>query len=130
MIFSLNILGAPFSQQSANSAYQFAEAALSKGHSVYRVFFYHDAVHLGSTLAAVPQDEVNIGERWLDLAERHNIDLVVCVAASLRRGVLNSTEAKRYEKPASNLADPVALSGLGQLIEAGLMSDRLITFGA
>jgi tRNA 2-thiouridine synthesizing protein D len=48
----------------------------------------------------------------------------------LRRGIINATEAERYEKQGHNLTDEFVLSGLGQLVEAGLESDRLITFGA
>ena len=55
--------------------------------------------------------------------------MVVCIAAALKRGILNQEEAERYEKPAHNLRDGFAISGLGQLVDAALMSDRLITFG-
>ncbi|MCK5275745.1 MAG: DsrE family protein, partial [Alphaproteobacteria bacterium] len=52
------------------------------------------------------------------LAEEHNLDLVVCVAAALRRGIKDDI-----------LAPGFRISGLGQLIEAGIVSDRLVTFG-
>jgi tRNA 2-thiouridine synthesizing protein D len=48
----------------------------------------------------------------------------------LRRGILNDSEAQRFEKTASNLAPGFNISGLGQLIEASLVSDRVISFGA
>jgi tRNA 2-thiouridine synthesizing protein D len=130
MIFSINILGAPFSRQSTHSAYQFAEAALAQGHSIYRVFFYSDAAHVASDYASPPQDEINIGKKWQALAQNNQIDLVVCVAAGIRRGILNATEAKRYGKAGHNLLDGYDLSGLGQLIDAAIESDRLVTFGS
>ena len=130
MIFSLNVFGAPFSQQSSHSAYHFSQAAIQKGHQVHRVFFYHDGVHSGSALATPPQDEVNITEQWQQLAKAHHIDLVICVAAGIRRGVINATEAKRYDKQGNNLAEGFELSGLGQLVDAGITADRMITFGA
>jgi tRNA 2-thiouridine synthesizing protein D len=128
MIYSLAIYASP-SAQSTDSAYQFALSLLQQGHSVYRVFFYHDAVHISSALAAPPQDETNITLRWQQLAEEHKLDLVVCIAAGLRRGILDQKEADRYSKPAHNLADNFELSGLGQLVDATVQSDRLITFG-
>ena len=33
------------------------------------------------------------------------------------------------KKDANNIADQFRISGLGQLIEAGIQSDRMITFG-
>ena len=63
------------------------------------------------------------------LAEENKLDLVVCVAAAQRRGIVDEGEAKRNGKDATNLAPGFRISGLGQLIEAGIQSDRLVTFG-
>lgn len=130
MIYSLAVYGSPFSHQSADTAYQFAVAALEQGHSILRIFFYQDGVHNATRLAVPPQDETNIPQRWTILAADHQIDMVVCVAAALRRGILDRNEARRYEKDSDNLAENFNIAGLGQLIDAGLNSDRLITFGA
>jgi Uncharacterized conserved protein involved in intracellular sulfur reduction len=54
---------------------------------------------------------------------------VVCIAAALRRGVLDDAEASRYQRPAVNLPKPWELSGLGQLHEAAQTADRLVCFG-
>ncbi len=129
MIFSLSVSEAPYSHQAASTAYHFAQAALDKGHQIYRVFFTHNGVHNGSDLACPPETEVNIPAKWRELAEQHDIDLVVCVAAALRRGILDAGEAKRHGKGKGNLAMGYSISGLGQLIEAGIESDRLISFG-
>src|SRR5690606_2422842 len=111
-------------------AYRFAQAVLAEGHSLYRIFFYQDGVHNATELSTPPQDEINVPARWLALADNHQIDLVVCIAAALRRGVLDKTEADRYEKPAANVAQGFTIGGLGQLLDAAVVSDRLITFGA
>lgn len=129
MIFSLAVYSAPYSSQASYSAYQFAVAALNQGHSVHRVFFYQDGVHNATNLAAPPQDEFNLQQAWQRLAKDHNLDFVVCIAAALRRGVLDEAEAKRYDKPSHNLANEFTISGLGQLVEAAVISDRLINFG-
>ena len=130
MIYSLAVYGPPYTYQASDTAFHFAEALLAKGHELHRVFFYHDGVYNGTRLSVPPQDEINIPTRWSELAGKHEVDLVICVASALRRGVLNATEAERYELDSDNMGTAFNLSGLGQLIDAGIHSDRLITFGA
>jgi tRNA 2-thiouridine synthesizing protein D len=130
MKFSLAIYAAPYSSQASATALKFTQTLLADGHEVYRVFFYGDGVHNGSKLTSPPQDEVNLYLDWQVLAEQHSLDLVVCIAAALRRGILDQSEAKRYEKEFDNLGAPFELSGLGQLVDACVNSDRVITFGA
>ena len=55
--------------------------------------------------------------------------VVLCVAAAQRRGMVDPDEMKRKNKDADNIAEKFRISGLGQLIEAGIQAERLITFG-
>ncbi len=126
---SIAVYGAPFSSQASYSAYRFTCAALAKGHQVARVFFYQDGVHNATLLATPPQDEFDLCNAWRELKQQHQLDLVVCVAAALRRGVLNESEAKRHDKAGWNLPPEFELSGLGQMVEAAALSDRFLTFG-
>lgn len=119
----------PYQHQSSDSAYHFTKAALEGGHEILRVFFYHDGVNNGTRYAVPPQDDRNITERWSALAKEHELDLVLCIAAAQRRGILDADEAKRHGKSGDNIADGFRISGLGQLIEAGIQSDRLVIFG-
>ena len=119
----------PYQHQSADSAYQFTRAALDKGHEITRVFFYHDGVNNGTRYTTPPQDDINIVKAWSELAEKHNMDLVVCVAAAQRRGIVDEGEQERNGKDGNNIAAGFRISGLGQLIEAGIQSDRLVVFG-
>nr|MBS0019942.1 sulfurtransferase complex subunit TusD [Gammaproteobacteria bacterium] len=129
MKFSVLVNEGPYQHEASDSAYHFTKAALEKGHEIFRVFFYHDGVNNGTRLATPPQDDRNITQRWSALAEQHNLDLVVCVAAAQRRGIIDADEMKRHGKDANNIAPGFRISGLGQLIEAGIQADRLITFG-
>ena len=129
MKFSVLVNEGPYQHEAADSAYHFTKAALEKGHKIFRVFFYHDGVNNGTRLATPPQDDRNITQRWSALAEQYNLDLVVCVAAAQRRGIVDADEMKRHGKDANNIAPGFRISGLGQLIEAGIQADRLITFG-
>ena len=118
MKFGLLVSEGPYTHQAADTAYQFAKAALANGHRVLRVFFYHDGVHNSTRLTNPPQDDRHIVNRWSTLAEEYRIDLVVCIAAALRRGICEE-----------NLAKGFRISGLGQLVEAGIQADRLVVFG-
>ena len=129
MKLSIVLNEGPYQHQAADTAYHFIRAAIAKGHEIFRVFFYHDGVYNGSRLTTPPQDDRNIVERWSALAEEHNLDLVVCVAAAQRRGIVDESEQKRQGKDANNIAPGFRISGLGQLIEAGIESDRLVVFG-
>lgn len=129
MLYTLIVHGAPHSDQSAQTALRFAQAALASGHQIHRVFFSGDGVHNGSALATPQQDECHVIQDWQALAKQHDLDLVVCIAAALRRGIMDEAEAKRHDKQQANLADGFVLSGLGQLIDSTLNSDRVITFG-
>ena len=129
MNFALLILGPPYSTQASASALRFARAVLAGGHGIYRLFFYHDGVHNASALVSTTQDENNLPQQWSELIDQHQIDSVVCIAAATRRGVLNEQEAQRLGKAGSNLSAGHEVSGLGQLVDASLNADQVITFG-
>ncbi|MCY4149745.1 MAG: sulfurtransferase complex subunit TusD [Gammaproteobacteria bacterium] len=129
MKFAVLVNEGPYTHQASDSAFHFTKAAIEQGHRVIRVFFYHDGVNNGTRLTTPPQDDRHIANRWGELAQEHDLDLVVCVAAAQRRGVVDEDEQKRNSKDANNIADGFRISGLGQLIEAGIQADRLVTFG-
>ena len=122
-------LFAPAHAPSSRRALRFAQAALDGGHEIVRLFFYQDGVHSASGNVVSPQDELDLPREWREFVQQHQLDAVVCIAAALRRGVLNAEEAQRYGKSAANLEAPWELSGLGQLHEAAQLADRLISFG-
>ncbi len=100
MKFAIIVNEGPYTHQSSDTAYQFAKATLAKGHEIVRVFFYHDGVNNGTKLAVPPQDDRHIPNNWAQLG-----------------------------KDTDNVIDGFRISGLGQLIEAGIQADRTITFG-
>ena len=108
----------PFTHQASDSAYRFAEAALAKGHQIARVFFYNDGVYNANKLSEPQTDDRNLVVLWSELGKANDIDLVVCIAAALRRGIKDEV-----------LQDGFRISGLGQLVEAGIENDRLVVFG-
>jgi tRNA 2-thiouridine synthesizing protein D len=127
--FALLVLGAPISTQSVTTAYEFARAATGAGHRVLRVFFYHDGIYCGNDWQIPAGGDDAVPERWSELAERCQIDLVICVASAMKRGVLDTETALRHDKAAGNIAAGFELSGLGQWIEACVLADRVVSFG-
>lgn len=118
MKFGVLVSEGPYTHQATDSAYQFCVAAIKKGHAIQRVFFYHDGVNNATKLTEPPQDDRHIVNRWSALHAEHKVDLVVCVAAALRRGIKDEI-----------LAPGFRISGLGQLVDSGVKADRLVTFG-
>ncbi len=128
MNYCLHVTSAPYSSQGPTSALSFAEAAIERGHTVNRVFFSGEGVLVGNTLATPAQDELCLAPAWQSFAEENQCELILCVASALKHGVINEDEAKRYEKPSSNLHRGFEISGLGQLVEAYLVADRVLRF--
>ncbi len=114
---------------SSRRALLFAQAALAGGHEIVRLFFYQDGVYNASNSLVTPQDEPDLARQWRDFVSANQLDAVVCIAAALRRGVLDNAEAQRYQRSAINVDAPWELSGLGQLHDAVQDADRLICFG-
>ena len=128
MKFAIALFSPPHAP-SSRRALRFAEAVLAGGHEIVRLFLYQDAVQHASTAQVVPQDETDGARQWQTFISDNQLDAVVCIAAALRRGVLNNEEAARYGKPATIQSQTWTLSGLGQLHEANQLADRLICFG-
>lgn len=129
MKLSVLIYSAPYSSQAAYTAYRFTASALAAGHEIYRLFFYYDGVHNSNMLSTPPQDEFDIVSAWRTLITEHQLDAISCVSSALKRGVIDANEAARYERDAASIAAEFTLSGLGQLVDASIMSDRVMSFG-
>ncbi|MCP5150942.1 MAG: sulfurtransferase complex subunit TusD [Ectothiorhodospiraceae bacterium] len=123
------VLSGPYQHQSADTALRFVRAALARGHRVSRVFFYADGVHVANRLAVVPADDRDLQRAWSTLASEHGVDLAVCVAAALRRGVIDAAEAARHGRDADNLAPGFRITGLGALAEMVRDADRVVVLG-
>ena len=124
MKFAIQVNGSPYGSQSATTAYQFIKAAIEQGHSVIRVFFYHDGIYNGLSTMIPPSDERHPGNCWTELARQHGIDLVVCISAAQRRGLVEMSE----DEPAPLLAQGFRIAGLGLWVEACLCADRYLQF--
>jgi tRNA 2-thiouridine synthesizing protein D len=127
--YSLLVLSAPDSGSGNLAAARFAEAVIAGGHQLYRVFFLDRGAATGLASAVLPQDEQNVAGLWSGLANDHGTELILCIASALKQGVLDETEATRYEQAAATILPGFEIGGLGLLVEAMADSDRLLTFG-
>lgn len=130
MKISITVHGSPSAGSAAHSALRFTEAALAAGHTITRVFFYQEGIQSARASPVLPQDELDLLPRWVAVKAQHNLELTVCIAAALRRGLLNDEEAQRYERSAADIHPDFEIVGLGQLVSAFIDSDRSITFAA
>lgn len=110
MRYSLLINAGP-NTRASQSALHCARAILSRGHSLFRVFFYRDGV-------AHATGKDRLSHDWQSLILEQHIDAVVCVGAMQRRDI-----------ETTQILDGFDVSGLGQLAEAMIESDRVLQFG-
>ena len=88
------------------------------------MFFYHDGVNNGTRLTTPPQDDRNIVNRWSELAKEHDLDMVVCVAAAQRRGIVDDGDSG-----AMAIVDEGPMTALEMLEQTeGPLSNRTIYF--
>ncbi|XTZ38772.1 sulfurtransferase complex subunit TusD [Salmonella enterica] len=128
MRYALMVTGPAYGTQQASSAYQFALALLEAGHTLESVFFYREGVSNANALTAPASDEFDLVRAWVRLHKEKQVALHICVAAALRRGVIDQSEAARLALAGANLQAGFSLTGLGALAEATLSCDRVVQF--
>lgn len=128
MKFTIQINSSPQASNSGLSAFRFIETALRMNHEVVRVFFYKEGIYHAFRHATPPDDEWQMTACWSELADHYDLDLVVCISAAQRRGLLCEDEAKRQGKQDNDVAPGFRIGGLGQWVEATLIADRFIEF--
>ncbi|MEP3349961.1 MAG: sulfurtransferase complex subunit TusD [Marinomonas sp.] len=129
MQYALLITGSPYQTKACHTALRFIKAALAKyPNCIKGVFFYEDAVLLGNQLSQPPRDEINLLQAWQDIATQHDVPLYLCIAAAVRRGIINESESQRYELTQHSLAEHFQLEGLGTLVDLMNTTDKVIQF--
>lgn len=126
--YCLLVTGPAYGTQQASSALQFAQALLAEGHELKSVFFYREGVLNANQLTSPANDEFDLVRGWQQLSDVHQVALNVCVAAALRRGVVDAQQAAQLNLVGANLQPSFILSGLGELAQSVLTCDRVIQF--
>lgn len=123
--YTLILNHSPIQYESNLTAQTFVKELIASGEIIDRVFFYQDAVYVGLKSQIPGQGLEASYKGWLDLQIMQEFPLQLCIANSLRRGILDKAEAARYSQSA-NMIDGFELSGLGEIAEACQSSDRII----
>lgn len=126
--YVLVVTGPIYGKQSSLSAYRFAKALMEKNHRLERVFFYQEGVSNASSLTLPASDEFDLAAAWKKLSQERGIALEICVAAALRRGLVNAAEAKQHGLLGFNMSGNFDLVGLGGLSESLINADRIVQF--
>ena len=121
------VINSDSTSQGAYSAYEFACELLKQQHTIAQVFFYQ-GIGVTNGLVSPASDEIHVTHLWQTLSAAHDIPLISCISASLRRGVVDEMVAKEQHLPNYNLATGFTLGGLGEFVTASAQCDRLVQF--
>ena len=122
------IVNSAINSQGAYSAWQFANELIKQQHNINQIFFYQQGISNTNALMSPASDEVNVVSLWQAFSRDTKVPLISCVAASLRRGVVDQSLAKEQHLPNHNLASGFRLGGLGEFVTASAMADILVQF--
>lgn len=126
--YTLLLTQAPLSNSSHYLALDFARAAIAAGHHIKNIFFYQEAAYVALNGQTPIQGQTPLANEWLVLASAHNIELQVCIANAIRRGLVDVNEQQRYQLPAITLATGFQLHGLGEIASSYQEVDHVIQF--
>jgi tRNA 2-thiouridine synthesizing protein D len=126
--YSILITSSPFQGDTALRALAFVQGAIDNGDIVNNVFFYSDGVHHCNSLMLKTGDELFAYDGWKALAADHNVKLMVCITAAVKRGIVSEMEAKENGIAQANLTAPFEQAGLGEFFAALHNCNRLVQF--
>ncbi|GFD70453.1 sulfurtransferase TusD [Alteromonas sp. KUL156] len=126
--YSILITSSPFDGDAALRALGFIQGVIDNGDVVNNVFFYSEGVHHTNSLMLNTGDELFVLDDWKALADAHNIKLLVCITAAVKRGIVSELEAKENGIAYANLAAPFEQAGLGEFFSALHACNRLVQF--
>ena len=106
MEFTVIFRASAVKKESWRRAHNFMSASISEGHNFRQCFFQEAGVTAAVHHVAMPV--------WIELAARSGTELILCSQA---------IEEHLVVAPA-----PFIIGGLGTLIEAAVMSDRVVCF--
>lgn len=121
---ALFIQHSAFSGVYQERALSFLQAWLKENKPVARVFFYQDGV-LTANIGL--QNNQSVANQFIALSIEHKFPLQVCIASANRRGIIDEAQAKK-QNTRSTLNKAFELVGLGELAEAGLNNEKIVSF--
>jgi tRNA 2-thiouridine synthesizing protein D len=126
--YSVLITSSPFHGDNALRALQFIAGVIDSGSSIDNVFFYGDGVyHTNNLMLEAGGECFSFGE-WKKLSEAHNVKLLVCITAAVKRGIVSEQEAVNNGIASANLSAPFIQAGLGEFFTELHSCTRLVQF--
>lgn len=126
--YSVLITSPPFNGDSAQRALSFIKGVISNGDTINHVFFYGDGVYHTNSLMLETGDSLFTYGEWKNLSSAHNVNLMVCITAAVKRGIVSQQEAKENGMGQSNLQAPFQQAGLGEFFTSLHNCERLVQF--
>ena len=108
----------PWGSTLANLAVRFLEAARQENVQVAGVFFRGDGVYNALPAEVADAGTRDLCEGWREIAEKHEIDLMLCSAST----------ARRLPRDAAWLPPPFREAGLVEMISIMATCDRVVSF--
>ena len=103
--FALLLTSATFSNQTLASVLVFANAAINNGHCIDHIFLYQDAVYSVAYHTDLPADEPDLSTALAEFCLEHQVDLLFCVTAAEKRGVIGTGLLPKPGYTAAGLAE-------------------------
>ncbi len=97
-------------------ALEMAQSLLAQSHTILCIYFLFDGVLVANKFIDMPTDEANLTAAWSAYAFENNINLLLCAASGMRRGVVAET-----------LAPGFTLGSIGQLVDACDQADQVVS---
>ncbi len=107
------------------TAIDYVTCAIKSGVKITGVFFYQDGVLNAAQHLSLANDEYQTLQQWKLLNEQHALSLYLCVTAGEKRGLSDDVS---NTQDGSNIDKSFILSGLGELVELTVSSDRVVQF--
>src|SRR5579862_1894779 len=96
-------------------ALQLAQDILAQHDQINRIYFLFDGAYVANKYIDMPTDEFNLTKAWADFAANHDLQLAVCSASGLRRGISQETVAMGF-----------CLGSIGELLESCNAADQVL----
>ncbi|AIF99058.1 sulfurtransferase complex subunit TusD [Alteromonas australica] len=126
--YSILITSSPYHGDCAQRALAFIDGLLANGDTLKHVFFYGDGVYHCNNMMLQSGNDFYVYGAWESLASTHNTQLLVCITAAVKRGIVSQQEAAENGISAVNLTAPFVQAGLGEFFSELHQCERLVQF--
>jgi tRNA 2-thiouridine synthesizing protein D len=126
--FSILITSSPFHGDSAMRALAFINGVIANGDKVNNIFFYSDGVYHANSLMLDTGDAFSTYKAWSKLSTEHDVTLLVCITAAVKRGIVSQQEADDNGIGFANLQSPFVQAGLGEFFTSLHSCNNLVQF--